>query len=698
MRKDGFLRAGRQYAIIFPMNAFPSVVLALGFVLASAVRAQEAGDALADACAELVLDRASPARWIVAEPGALADALDRRAAARGGDVSVVPLRGLTRARLAVLERTAADSVPSSKVRAALDLGAAPFVLSWLAADPDGAASNVVLATLPTLPLAAGCAAVPDGAVFRLARVAPSSTNDLLALAARYTDFRDSLGEALAAAEGAADDPAAAEARRLAGLVGDELGCLLAGAGLRDEAIRAFRLADAANPAGASALLNLATLAREEGTPEERAALAGRLEALARSGGPGWTLALAGGRVLRPADFFGAGWYWTLSGLPFTDRDALAGALDAVPEEARAPVVAALRPGHALQAGAAAPAMGVLAAMGEDGWTVPLAERAAEALFLQNERPAAQRLLWKAARLPGADPFALALLRADYAARAGDAALARRELSQARGAGDAARLFAAEIAADVELDDLKAAAGRLAGAPEDVAPPWRAPFSAALAKLLAGGGPKDSAAARDLLAAAFAADTNFWPAMRVALQADLQSGDSAAAEKDAAQLLARRPFDYFGNYVAAMMAGGAGDVAEAQRRYQASLSQRAAWFVLNDYASLLASLGNAALAERMARDALAASGGAVPAVHDTLGEALYAQGRTGDAAAAFREAIETSGGEVDPRFRLHLAEALLASGDAAGAAAEAEAAAAGDPPFTPAERARLEAVRQGAAEP
>ena len=278
----------------------------------------------------------------------------------------------------------------------------------------------------------------------------------------------------------------------------------------------------------------------------------------------------------------------------------------------------------------------------------------------------------------------------------DAAAARRELSQVRGAGDAARLFAAEVAADVELDDLKAAAGRLAAAPADVAPAWRAPFAAALSKLLSGAGPKDSAAARGLLAAAFAADASFWPAMRVALQADLQSGDRTAAEKDAAALLELRPFDYFGNYVAAMMAGGAGDEAEAQRRYQASLSQRAAWFVLNDYASFLAARGNAALAERMARDALAASGGAVPAVHDTLGEALFAQGRAGDAAAAFREAIEASGNEVDPRFRLHLAEALAELGDGAGAAREAKAAAAGEAVFTPAEKERLEAVRARAA--
>ena len=668
--------------------------IALSTVLA-ALAQEPAADALADACADLVLEGAAPARWIVAEPGAFADALDRRAAARGGAVSVVPLRGLTRTKLAGLERAAAETVPDAKVRAALDLGGAPFVLSWLAADPEGAASNVVLAALPTLPLAAGCRAVPDGAVFRLAREAPSSTNDLRALAARYADFRDALGEALAGADGAAEAPAAAEARRLAGLLGDELGCLLADAGLRDEALRAFRLADAANPAGGSALLNLASMAREDGTPEERAEIARRLEGLARSGAAGWALALTGGRVLRPADFFEAGWHWALSGLPLTDRDGFAEALESIPEPKRMAVLLELRAGHALQVGAAAPYMGVLAAMGPDGWTVPLAERAADALFLQNERAAAQRLLWKAGRMPGADAFALALLRADYAARAGDAALARRELSQLSGAGDPARLFAAEIAADVELDDLKAAAGRLAAPPEGAAPAWRAPFADALSRLLAGGGPADSAAARGLLAAAFAADTNFWPAMRVALQADLQSGDRTAAEKDAAALLALRPFDYFGNYVAAMMAGGRGDAAEAQRRYQASLSQRAAWFVLNDYASFLASRGNAALAERMARDALAASGGAVPAVHDTLGEALYAQGRAGDAAAAFREAIEASGDEVDPRFRLHLAEALLSMGDAAGAAAEAKAAEAGAAVFTPDESKRLEAVRAGA---
>jgi len=682
------------------MKARISVVFALALGLASALRAQDPApspspadvDALADACADLVLDRIAPARWVVAESGALADALDRRSAARGGEVRVVPLRGLTRTKLAGLERAAAESVPDAKVRAALDLGGAPFVLAWLAADPDGAATNVALAALPSLPLAAGFAAVPDGPVFRLAREEPAGTNELRGLAARYAEFRDALGETLATAPGGAGSSGAAqaEARRLAGLLGNDLGCLLARAGLREEALAALRLADAADPGGASALLNLASLLREAGDAEDRATIARRLEAPGFA--PSWTLAVTGGWVLRPEDFFPAGWYWTLSGVPLTDAATLRAGLEAVPEEARGPVAGALRAGHALQTGGAAPFTGVLAAMGGDGWTVPLAERAAEALFLQNERAAAQRLLWKAAKLPGADAFSLALLRADYAARAGDAAAARRELAQLRGSGDEARLFAAGVGADVELDDLRAAAERLAAPPEGHDPAWRAPFSAALSRLLAGGGPADSAAARGMLAAAFAADTNFWPALRVALQADLQSGDQTAAEQDAAALLALRPFDYFGNYVAAMMAAGAGDEAEAQRRYQASLSQRAAWFVLNDYASFLASRGNAALAERMARDALAASGGAVPAVHDTLGEALFAQGRPGDAAEAFRAAIKASGDAADPRFRLHLAEALAELGDAAGATAEAKAAAAGEAVLTPAERERLEAVR------
>ncbi|MBQ6104180.1 MAG: hypothetical protein IJL06_10985, partial [Kiritimatiellae bacterium] len=60
----------------------PAVFAAALFLALSAAAQETAAppkadaDALADALADLVLDRSAPARWIVAEPGALAEALD----------------------------------------------------------------------------------------------------------------------------------------------------------------------------------------------------------------------------------------------------------------------------------------------------------------------------------------------------------------------------------------------------------------------------------------------------------------------------------------------------------------------------------------------------------------------------------------------------------------------------------------------
>ena len=619
------------------MKRLPPVLLPLVAALFAApaalaapapVAPAAAETAFADACADLVLDGAAPARWLLAEPGPLADALARRSAVRKAGVAVVPVRGLTRSGAAVAERAARD-IPQANVRDALDLGPAPFVLAWIAADGAAAASNVVLATLPTLPLSAHFAAVPDGAVFRLAPEEPAEPEALRALAARHDAFRDALGELLAAAPPEAAR-ARADAARLAGLLGNNLGVLLARAGLRDEAAAAFRSADAAYPQGHSALLNLATLARAS---DETAAAA--LHA---------------------------------SGLAHTDAEGIRAAFEAMPDDGvRRAALEAFRPSAALQSGNALPLAGLLAQMGDEGWTLPLALRAADLLFFQNERPAAQRLLWKAAALPGADPFALALLRADYAARAGDGAAARRELALAA----------------------------LAARP-DVQAPWREPFARGLEA--AGAGPTGLAEARPAFLAAAAAETNFWPSLRLALQCDLQAGDLPAAAADAAALLRRRPFDYFAHYVSAMSAAAAGDGAAAQRHYQFSLAQRPVWFVLNDYASFLAGEGNPALAERMARDALAATGGAVAAVHDTLGETLFAQKRYAEAAQAFAKAVETDGEAPDPRFRLHWAEALLENGDAAGAAALLPDLEKGAAAFSDAEKDRAARLRARVAPP
>ena len=141
------------------------------------------------------------------------------------------------------------------------------------------------------------------------------------------------------------------------------------------------------------------------------------------------------------------------------------------------------------------------------------------------------------------------------------------------------------------------------------------------------------------------------------------------------LLALRPRDHLAHYVLGNHANVVGhDPAAAISHLQASIAERPTWMALNDLASLLAAHGDPRLGERMARDAIRVTNGAMPALHDTLGETLMAQGNATGAADAFRAAIRGAAAAGAPTavFHLHLAEAMLESGDAIGALDELSA--------------------------
>lgn len=650
---------------------------------------RQSADVLADQCADVVLGGLGRGTWVVAEPGPLYDALSRRARGRG--VTVLPTMGGTVQDLRDWTK-AAESIPNAKVRDSLDLGVAPFVLTWIATDPVGAGSNLVLATLPTLPRAVRAEAVPDGLVFRIVPAAPTDERELRRLLARYEEARDEFGEALNSVAGALvqQSPARTAFCQLAGLCGNNLGVLCEGAGLREEAWQAFRASDTVYPDGVSALLNLATLARSGTHAAERDRLAGRLQSLAARRSERWLLALSGGYVLDPAFYVTNGCPWVASGISFagTGANELKSLLESLPkEEARRELFGRLQPAIALQSGAAGPRMQFAANLPPEGWTPELATEASAALFAQGEKLRAIALLDKAAKLPGADKTDIAVQKAREQAAMGDAKAANATLMSVYSGPSVTRILGVRLEVAVEVGDFEAAKKAAEEyARRGDAPAWAKDAASALAAQLAGKPDEALAAVRAGLEKAPVE----WTLLRMALMIDLTAGQVQEAVGHAESILAVRPFDYFGHYVMGMAATSAGDYASAEQHFRASIAQRGVWFVINDYASLVANRGDAAFAEALARDALAAGGAEVAAVNDTLGEALFAQKKYDDAIAAFRKATTLPGG-MDPRIHLHLAEACVAKGDLDGARKAMPAILAGRETLDPESLARLKAV-------
>ena len=659
-------------------HATPIALLAAA--LAAAVSAQDLPApaaperSLAGDCAAVVLDGAPGVRWIVAD-GPLVPALRAAVAAKGLDAVVLPLLGGDEATLARADEVAASTVPPA-ARRALAFGVPAFLRAWLDADPAAVRTNLLFAAPPAAIESAGFVAVPDALGYRA--VAPADVAAALPAAAEsFAAARDALGEAVSTATDpkAVYAPEVAPYRALAGQAGDRLGCLLVRAGETNAALEVFLAADSAYPPGASAALNAASLVRRGVRPAAGADVARRLEAIVR-GGERWTLWAEGGPVLEPADFFETGWYWTVSGLsPFGEgaEDALKAALDAVPESDRPAVAArlvqALRPATALAAAVAVPA--------EDAPEAEI-EAAASFLFYRGERVRADRLL-RAAAADAADPadrLRALLARASLLATAGNAAKADSLLQDAflASTNAPAPAFAfrelclrGRVEAQMEALDLPAARLRLlALAAENGAfSDWAAKASAAVAAVEAGDFARANESAAGAVEAAAAVPAEgfapSWAPLRLRAFLALQTGDlRAAAEAAAALLEARGGHDFFGHYVSALAAQAAGDAAKADLHFQASLAERAVWFVLNDFAVALDARGSSAPAVMFARQAVASGGAEQAAVQDTLGMALLHAGDLAGALEAMRAASALPGGDA-PAIRLDLAETLSENG-------------------------------------
>ena len=640
-----------------------------------------AGPSVREAFADLMLSDLRGASWLVAEPGPLADSVEARAEATG-----VPLRVL---RIDAIggegpELSAAEAAfLPPRVRAASDLGAAPFVLAWLLNDPATACSNVVFAAYPTLPEAAGLAAVPDGAFFRVVRDEKEAFYDPAPLLARHDAWRDEAGEILSRDP---DGRASAAERALVSRLDNELGVCLVRHGRRPfaPALDAFRAAHAASPGAVSPLLNLATMARDGfvASGDSRARIAAALNDAVSGTPPNrlWALAVGDGRVLRPSDFLETGWNWALSGCLRDDTNSLAAAFARLPDaDARRALVARLQPGITMREGNGLGWASFLAAPEmKDGWTPETAQAAVRRMFDAGLRARATNLLARAASLPGADPSEMLFTRLEFASRMGDLSL----LPEARAAAAACAdpderlrrrlaLVAAIVEAQGEFPQLRSEAEAALADAGESAPAWLAPLSRAAAALAR----RDALVARAELAGVPEDDPAAWPALRLLLLCELFT--SGTGETHAEAVLRFRPRDFLAHYVLGNRANTVDhDPAAAIAHLQASVAERPTWMALNDLASLLAEHGDPRLGEAMARDALRITHGTMPSIHDTLGETLMAQKRAEDAADAFRAALrgaEAVPGAPTAVFHLHLAEALFASGDALGALDELSAA-------------------------
>ena len=652
------------------------------FAAAILCAALSSSAAVSDAV-DAILGSAAPARYLLVGDGPLADALLERAPEAAPDLCVVPLRAPDDpAALEAFRLRAERDAPSKRAADAAELGPVPFLVAWLLDAPESAAEAFALADAPAAPsLAPGFDSAPSGAVWRPAPVGKAPAD---ADRAAFDDIRDRLGEALADAADGADAALAGAVRRHFSRVANDFGRRLALAGDAAAARDAFDSAAAFFPGAPSALLNLASLERiaPHADTAIRAKLAAALQGLRPSGG---VVAAESGVLLKPQDFFDAGWFWTVSGLPAADTNAVAEAFSALPSSAPREALAGLaRVSFAIQRGNADAAVAFLLRNLPDASSrlSPGARLAAAGLLCDTAgdfRRAAALLARFAApggggvpaeETAGGDaPFWLraAAGAADALARGGDAEgveALEAAVAKAASAGAASLAGAARAAfgpAYVELARWDAAAKAFAAAPDG------APLAEAAAALARGDALRAAEALKPL-----AADPDApWPVFRTALEAAIRRGDRDAASGFAEALLRLRPRDAFAHWALGSVAAQRGDKDAALRHLQTSVASRPTWLALNDLASLLVETGNPAQGEKFARMAVAAAGDSVPTLRETLGEALQALGRTAEAAREFRLALDTAdriGMPAGPHLPLCLAETLLQSGDAAGAAA------------------------------
>ncbi|MGI5868118.1 MAG: hypothetical protein ACOX9C_01550 [Kiritimatiellia bacterium] len=642
---------------------FLAFALALAYASVAAraaAPAQTLSDSpFANACADTVIESLDGKTWLLTD--GFADALlVARAKARGIDLVAMPLLGGADSVVTAYEAAAA-TLGDPRLEAAASLGAAPFVLTWMQQRPDEAAAKLALMVEPSLAKASGLEPVPGGLVYHLHKPDAVTSNVLLRAYAHHAALRDAIGETIALAPADAASTAGAKwFRARASACGNNLGVLLHSADLKKEALDAFTQAHAIDRSNISALLNRASLVREGLRPELAEKIAVELNELAKAGGGSWTLASSHGYVVRPSDFFDAKWHWTLSGLPFTDQAKIESELSAIQDpELRTAVARNLTPSLGLQTAGAQPAMMMLAKLSDQGFTWETMLQFAEQQLAMGDRARALRLVERAAAQPGADAQAVAFVRAQVLVKSGrpaDAVTALMAVKTPENAAEVLTRVASARAAGGDTAGLLDAVTALQAASTN-APAWMTPFAESLKAQIAG----DVAKARTLAAQAIEqdADTDF--AFRQMLLLDLIANDKAAAEQHADAALARFPLDDFANYVKATALADRRDFATAERRFQISLSQNPAWFVLNDYAALAAETRRFDLAENLARNALASGGEGFAAVWDSLGSALHGQGKEAEAYEAFKTAVTKPGGD-DPRIQLHYAESSLTAGD------------------------------------
>ena len=672
---------------------------------AAAVCAALSASAAATDAVDAILEGAAPARYLVVGDGPLAAALIERAPEIAPELCVVPLRAQDDpAALEAFRLRAGRDAPSKRAADAAELGPVPFLVAWILDSPGTARDAFALADAPAAPsLAPGFDSVPVGALWRPAPAGSAPTEEDRSA---FDDARDRLGEALAGASGSPGRELEGALRRHFARIANDFGRRLALAGDAAAARDAFSSAASFLPGAPSALLNLASLERSapQADPAARAALASTLQGLRHSGG---ILAAESGVLLKPQDFFDAGWFWTVSGLPAADADAAREAFAALPSSAPRDELSGLaRISFAIQRGNAdAAAAFLLRSLPEPSSRLTPETRLAAATLLCDAAGDFRRAAALLSRfaVPGGGGIPAAETAGDVPFWIRAAAGAADALARGGDAQGVPALQAAVAKAAADDPAALAVAGREAFGPAYVE---LARWDMAAKAFQAGGGPLAEAAAAlasgnaaraaSLLKPLADAPDASWPTLRMALEAAFRTNDRDAAMARAEALLRLRPRDAFAHWALGSIAARRGDKAAAIRHLQTSVASRATWLALNDLASLLVESGNPAQGERFARMAVAAAGDAVPTLRETLGEALYAQGRAAEAAGEFRLALDTAGKlrmDPGPALRLKLAEALLQTGDAAGAAALLPQIEPGKDALSVDERTRLGALRK-----
>lgn len=653
--------------------------------------------------AEAVLRNLPAGTWLITAAGSSIPGLAEAAKERG-----IFLVSLERGRMedVVALTPEVEKLGSRLIRDAWRLPMpALLCYAWLTEKPDEACAKMAFTDAPGLATLAGFEQRPAGLVWRATRE-PLSREALLAELERFRGLREELGEWLATTEPPEGSGAAVRRQILSAVtrVGNDLGCQLAHAGEREAAYDLFLSLTRLDPDAVSPLLNLGVLARAKVRPEEMQTVAGLLNAFHARRLQPMAPALTSGYVLDPAVYFSAGWLWAAGGLSYADDAGWTAAEAAAPNpEARA-ILKELREESAtrqtLQVIAFTNALARTARTNpaaQTGWTPEIADEVLPAIsvglmrqtacaFLQNVAQASEEPMRTRFHFRLVDLFARLqdVKRTQYWIRSFYESDAAQSLLP--------EIRRTELGALTELDQFLAVRDRLNDWQTD-APAWVEPLRQALNAVLTES--PDLPAVRRHLDAALAAGPDVWEILRLQI---MFCGDESPEGRErvcraAEALLKLRPNDAMALYRLAQDAALRGDKDRSLELYQKSLQERPTWYVFNDVASLLVSMERPAQALPFAQVAYQHPAGrpfANPA--DTLGEVMFALGRTEEALQYFREASGRIGGG-HPLVSLHLAEALIRQARYEEAAQALAAVSARRDELSFADTARLDAARQ-----